>query len=340
MLKNPDPEMAEPLNLLTVSGISKKKDEAFILQDISFNQQKFQKIAIAGETGSGKSTLMKIIAGLINPDIGEVYFENERIKRVPEEKLIPGHIGIAYLSQYFDLPHFLRVEQALQYSNELAEEEAGLIYEVCRISQFLKRRTDQLSGGEKQRIALAKLLISSPTLLLLDEPFSNIDLIQKNILKSVIHDLGEHLNITCMMVSHDPLDTLSWADEIKIMKGGKILQSGSPRQIYYQPVNEYGAGLFGQYNLIDAALAHAFTGDKKIGWKGDKLLVRPESFHIIEIDSQAPQGTILDIQFLGSYVDTVVSIGNSKISIRSAMHHLSKGDRVSVSVAPENIWKV
>src|SRR5580692_3903516 len=116
------------MNLLTVSNIYKRQNENFVIKNISFTQKKFQQIAIAGETGSGKSTLLKIIAGIITPDAGEVWFLKERIKRVPEEKLIPGHEGIAYLSQQFELQNNYRVEELLSYANTLTEKNSSGLF--------------------------------------------------------------------------------------------------------------------------------------------------------------------------------------------------------------------
>jgi ABC-type lipoprotein export system ATPase subunit len=146
--------------LLTVENISRTEGD-FVLTGISFTQKKHQKIAIAGETGSGKSTLLKIIAGLQQADTGEVYLGKERVEGA-YERLVPGHPRIAYLSQNFELPKFLRVEQVLNYANTLSEEAASTLYNVCQIDHLQKRRTDELSGGEKQRIAIARLLITSP----------------------------------------------------------------------------------------------------------------------------------------------------------------------------------
>ncbi|MGZ8542231.1 MAG: ATP-binding cassette domain-containing protein, partial [Chitinophagaceae bacterium] len=143
--------------LLTVSGLYKSERDKFVVKNISFIQQPFQKIAIAGETGSGKTTLLKMIAGLIQPDTGKIQFENEKVVG-PFDKLIPGHRGIAYLSQHFELRNNYRVEEELEAVNKLTEKQAKDLYAVCRIEQLLKRRTDQLSGGERQRIVLAKLL--------------------------------------------------------------------------------------------------------------------------------------------------------------------------------------
>ncbi|HEY8968242.1 MAG TPA: ATP-binding cassette domain-containing protein, partial [Puia sp.] len=146
------------------------------LGDVRMVLSKGWRMAVAGETGSGKTSLLKTIAGLMPG--GRVFFEGQRVLG-PLEKLIPGHPGIAYLSQQFELPQHLRIEQVLEYANELPEEEAQELFRVCQIDHLMKRKTHQLSGGERQRIALAKLLIAAPRLLLLDEPFSNLDMIHK-----------------------------------------------------------------------------------------------------------------------------------------------------------------
>jgi ABC-type sugar transport system ATPase subunit len=300
------------MDLLQVSGVMKQQQGVAVLKETSFTQQKFQKIAIAGETGSGKSTLMKIIGGLIQADGGTVLFENVRVKG-PEEVLLPGHPGIAYLSQHFELRNHYRVEELLSYSNKLSDEEAENIYKVCRITHLMKRKNDQLSGGEKQRIALAKLLITSPRLLLLDEPFSNLDMIHKNILKSVISDLGEKLEVTCMLISHDAPDILSWADEVIVMKDGEIIQQGTPEVIYHQPVNEYTAALFGRYNVV----------------KGQ--IIRPEKIKIQE-GKHTHKGVINNMLFFGSYYELEIKLSDDIIKVNTTDDRFKKGDTVHVAL--------
>ncbi|MFD3001745.1 ABC transporter ATP-binding protein [Pontibacter toksunensis] len=325
------------MSLLSVSGISIQEKGDFTLHDISFTQEEFQKIAIAGETGAGKSTLLKIIAGLVQPDAGEVFFEDRKVIG-PLDKLIPGHPGISYLSQHFELPKSLRVEQVLKYANTLPGEEAELLYGVCRIDHLLPRRTDHLSGGEKQRIALAKLLISSPKLLLLDEPYSNLDAVHKNVLKSVIRDIGERLKITCVLTSHDPLDTLSWADEVLVMKAGRVLQQGTPEQMYRQPVNEYVAGLFGSYNLLPPAQATAFSKLPGIKPNGKRMLIRPENLRIVEEGQEALTGKVSKVTFYGSYYELKVSLpGNATVTVKTVKGNIAKGDTVYISLSPENV---
>ena len=220
------------------------------LPTIDFVQHEGSHLAIAGETGSGKSTLLKIIAGLAAPTTGAVYLEGVRV-RGPMERLIPGEPGIAYLSQYFELWHHYTVQEVLSYSNDLSPGEATALYRLCHIDHLLLRRTDQLSGGERQRIALARLLVHPPRLLLLDEPFSNLDMIHKRLLKKVIRDVTGKYRITCILVSHDPFDTLSWADELLLLKEGRIHQQGPPREVYSAPLDEYAAGLLGEYALVN-----------------------------------------------------------------------------------------
>lgn len=325
------------MNLLQVTGISLQEEENVVLKDISFSQEAFQKIVIAGETGSGKSTLLQIIAGLVQADTGLVLFDNKRVKG-PAEELVPGHPGIAYLSQQFELPQFLRVEQVLRYANKLGPQEAETLYGVCQIDHLLKRKTNQLSGGERQRIALARLLLSRPRLLLLDEPFSNLDMAHKQMLKTVIHDIGERLEITCMLISHDPHDTLSWADEILVLREGQLLQKGTPGQIYRQPVNEYVAGLFGPYNLISPAAAQAIAPLPVSLQAGEKIMIRPENLKIAVAGKQAVSGKVNRVTFYGSYYEITVSLAQLLLQVKTDTCQLKPGDAISLELAPDGMW--
>jgi iron(III) transport system ATP-binding protein len=244
------------------------------------------------------------------------------------------------LSQQYELPKFLRVEQVLKYANKLSAGEAERLFAVCRIDHLGSHRTDQLSGGERQRIALTKLLLASPKLLLLDEPFSNLDMVHKNILKAVIQDIGEQLQITCILISHDPQDTLSWADEILVLRGGQMQQIGSPRHIYTQPANEYVAGLFGRYNLLPNAGVFKELAAPPREKKSQKILIRPESFNLQEPGENGLNGTVKNIKYFGAYSEIEVVVAGVVISVRTSTSHLAPGDAVGVSVAPDAVWYV
>ena len=311
---------------LEVSDISKKNEEEFVLREITFTQKQFQKIVVVGETGFGKSTLLKIIAGLVQSDSGQVILEGEKI-RGPEEKLVPGHSSIAYLSQHFELPHSLRVEQVLTYASILDDEEANELYRICQIDHLLKRRTDQLSGGERQRIALCRLLITSPVLLLLDEPYSHLDMVHKNTLKKVINDIVKKIKITCILVSHDPFDTLPWANHIIVLKDGRMIQQSTPEKIYFKPTDEYVAGLFGKYNLLSKEQVELLTS----GVSKKNRIVRPEQIKLSSKKGKSNKGIVTKVNFFGGFYELEVNWNTTQLTIRSSDSY-KKGDEVYLSL--------
>ncbi len=323
--------------LLTVSGISKMKAGNCVVNNIYFTQEPFEKIAIAGETGSGKTSLLKMIAGLMQPTNGQILLDGINVKG-PDEQLIAGNKKIAYLSQYFELRHHYRVIEVLQMANQLTVEEAGNIYSICHITHLLQRSTDELSGGEKQRIALARLLSTSPKLLLLDEPFSNLDMQHKNLMKSVLQDAGEKLQISCILVSHDALDILSWADRVMLMKAGQIVQQGSAEQVYRQPINEYCAGLLGAYNLVDVSATHSFEGESRNLKSEKKLLIRPELISINLQNRDGIKGTIQKILYWGSYYTIDVLVGNQLIRTQTSNNEFKMGEEITLTLAVNNGW--
>jgi len=321
------------MGFLEISNISKYHDGKPVVDDISFSQKAFQKIAIAGETGSGKSSMLKMIAGLVQPDQGMIYFNDKHVLG-PDFKLIPGHPDIAYLSQHFELRNSYRVEELLSYANKLSEEMANAIFEVCMISHLVKRRTDQLSGGERQRIAIARLLIGSPKLLILDEPYSNLDLIHKNILKNVIREIGNSLQITCLMVSHDPSDILSWADEIILMKAGKIIQQGKPEDVYRYPVNAYAAGLLGNYYTLSPKLSDAFRKISEVRENGNEIFVRPEYFKIVS-ENEGLVAFVKEKYFMAGIYELELVLADTIITIRTMQKHPKKGDKIFIALEKE-----
>jgi iron(III) transport system ATP-binding protein len=193
---------------------------------------------------------------------------------------------------------------------------------------LLERRTNQLSGGEKQRIALCMLLVKHPKLLVLDEPFSNLDPINKNTLKAVLEDITGRLEITCLLASHDPNDTLSWAEDILVMKEGKMVQQGTPQQIYQQPLNEYVAGMFGKYNLLTPEQASWFgieTNEKKV-------MIRPEGFSISTSGHDAVKGTIQKISFWGSFYEAALLVKDLKVYVRMMKNDWVVGEEVFIAI--------
>ncbi len=312
------------MSLLSVKNVTKSHGTEVVVNNISLTVEKGERWAIAGETGSGKTTLMRIIAGLGQADTGEVLFEDKKVKGV-NEKLMPGHPGIAYLSQHFELNNNYRVEEVIDYNNKLSPSETRRLMEVCDITHLTKRVTQTLSGGEKQRVALARLLTNKPRLLLLDEPYSNMDQIHTHILKNVVDNVAEELGITCMLISHDPEDILPWADELLIMRHGRIVQSGSPMMVYRHPQNEYAAGLLGKYNVLTLSLTMSLP---------DRLFsayIRPEDIIITNQPNGIP-GRVTRVQFYGAFYEVTVQIEGQKIYVRTDRDDIMVGDAVKLDM--------
>ena len=326
--------MSETAAFLTVTDLSLAERGVTALQQVSFRLPAGRRLALAGESGAGKSTLLQCIAGLVQPTGGEIRFAGRRVKG-PQEVLVPGHEGIVYLSQKSDLPHSLRVEQVLRYANKRPAAEAAAVYEVCRITHLLPRRTDQLSGGEQQRVALARLLLSGPRLLLLDEPFSNLDRVHKQQLQTILREVGEELDITCLLVSHDPTDTLPWAEEMLVLQQGRLVQQGPPEQVYRQPVNEYTAALFGDYNRLHGPDLRALLATPRRRLPGPVLLLRPESLLLHAAEAAGVRAHVRAVRFLGSYYEVEVELpAGTHLRARVTANPPAVGTAVAVAPAP------
>jgi ABC-type Fe3+/spermidine/putrescine transport system ATPase subunit len=322
------------MELLEVMNISFEERGVQVIEPLSFVQRAGQKLALVGESGAGKSTLLQLIMGMVQVGGGEIRVAGTRV-RGPEEALVPGPPGVAYLSQKSDLPKFLRVEQVLGYASKRPAAEAHSLYNLCRINHLLARRTDQLSGGEQQRVALARLLLGQPRLLLLDEPFSNLDRVHKRQLQAIIEEVGTRLGITCLLVSHEATDVLGWADELLVLRRGQLVQRGTPEVLYKEPVDEYTAALLGDYSLVPGADRRALAPD--LAGEG-MLLVRPEQVRLGPSAAGRALGTVQAVRFLGSYYELEVQLGATRLRARITKPTYILGEQVSVQVAPDATW--
>ena len=319
---------------LSVQSLTKQIGQQPAVQSVSFELSRFQKLAIAGETGSGKSTLLKMIGGLVQPDYGGVYYEGKRVAG-PNEQLIPGHPKIGYLSQHFELRNHYLVQVFMAMASLLPVVEASEIYSVCQVDHLLRRWTHELSGGEKQRIALAKVLVTSPGLLLLDEPFSNLDLPHKFIMRQVLADVSNQLGISCILVSHDAQDLLSWADTIMILHDGSIVQQGATDLVYRRPVNAYAASLLGTMQLLPNTVVAAMTGTSKEQLPGH-LFLRPEW---IELSADAgAAGIVTNSSFCGNFYLVQVSCNGQEVLVQVQKNPPLPGESVYLSANPADLW--
>ncbi len=308
---------------LRVQQLSTEKDGNPVLEAISFSLERGKKLAIAGETGSGKTTLLKAIGGLVQPLNGSVYFKGEPVPG-PKDQLIPGHPRMAYLSQQYELRNHYRVEEELAYTNQIGTGKARRIFEICRVDHLLKRYTHQLSGGERQRIATARVLVAQPELLLLDEPFSNLDPLHKKTMQDVVQAIGTELGISAVLVDHEPKDTLSWADEILVLRNGKLVQQDHPQAIYYMPKDAYVAGLFGEFNIIKGNLCEELMG------RPTNILLRPEQLELFPGHIPGPKARFIRKKFYGSITLAEVICQGEKLYTFPGTADLQEGEMVTI----------
>ncbi|UOX33964.1 ABC transporter ATP-binding protein [Flavobacterium sediminilitoris] len=240
--------------MLIVSNINFSYDKTITVKEINFTLNKGENLALIGESGCGKSTLLKLIYGLYDLDKGEIQWNNNQVLG-PKHHLVPGMPYMKYLAQDFDLmPYITVTENVGKYlSNFFPEEKKQRIQElleVVEMTEFANVKANFLSGGQMQRVAIAKVLAKEPELLLLDEPFSHIDNFRKNSLRRRMFRYLKAKNITCIVATHDVQDVLSFSDEVIVMKNGQILEKGKTNSIYNNPNSFYVASLFGEVNQI------------------------------------------------------------------------------------------
>ncbi len=241
--------------MLSVQNITFSYNEIPNLHAISLQLPKGKNLALIGESGCGKSTLLKLIYGLYDLDKGQIFWNDIEVLG-PKYHLIPGMPFMKYLAQDFDLmPYITVAENVGKYlSNFFPEEKKARIAELLEIVEmtaFADVKAKLLSGGQMQRVALARVLALEPEVLLLDEPFSHIDNFRKNSLRRKLFGYLKEKEITCIVATHDSTDVLSFADEVVIIKEGKIVASGIPKDIYENPNHKYVASLFGDVNEIE-----------------------------------------------------------------------------------------
>ncbi len=298
-----------------------------IIDNISLSIKRHQIFALLGQSGSGKSTLLKLIAGLLEPLAGELEIDSEAIKP-PSQKLIPGNEKIKIVRQDNPLFPNISLKENIEYELRFFNDE----YKDKRVAKLLKLTglqavADQLprqsSEGEQQRTAIARALADEPSLLLLDEPFSNLDYRNKSTLKDKIKDIVKDEKMACIFVTHDITDVFGTADKLAILIQGRITQTAKPITVYKNPKNAYAAAMTGDYNLISAS-----DGEKYLNISTPKevILIRPEEIRLGEMSML--NGKITSQIERGIYNEISLKVGKLKLKAFS-MKKYKMGEIVS-----------
>ena len=246
------------MSYLSVSQLSKTYPHAELpaLLPIDFAIEEGEVISFLGESGSGKSTLLNLLAGLLDASEGTVHLAQEAIKG-PSSKLVAGYESIKLVQQGLKLSPNMRVWENLRYhllrtTKSYQTQRVAELLQLCQLDGFAEKYPRELSGGQQQRVAIGRAIAKQPKLLLLDEPFSNLDTILKQELLTSLTEIIKKSGITAIFVMHDTADALRISDRIGIMKTGSLIQFASPVQIYDEPVSAYVARLIGQPTILKA----------------------------------------------------------------------------------------
>ncbi|MEJ7779728.1 MAG: ABC transporter ATP-binding protein [Daejeonella sp.] len=302
------------------------------VSDINLTIEKGEFVAIVGESGSGKSTLLKLIYGTLAPNAGELTFNGEHLPG-PHEKLIPGHDSMKMLSQDFNLNLYAKVyeniESMLSNENVQAKKQKTLeMMEFLGIDALANKRIVELSGGEQQRVALARAIITEPEVLLLDEPFSQLDAVLKTQFRADLKRLCTFLGITIILVSHDPVDGLTLANRMIILKDGMLIESGEPSALYNSPSHIYTARLLGNAFVLPSDEAKLMG----IRSKAPNVMIYPEWVQLKNSWS-SKRYEVKEIFFRGSYEELLLERKDIKIrAINSKPGIYERGQEVQVVI--------
>ncbi|MCL2415459.1 MAG: ABC transporter ATP-binding protein [Defluviitaleaceae bacterium] len=300
---------------ITIENAVKRYGNTTVLPGLSARIENGEFFTLLGPSGCGKTTLLRMIAGFASIEGGDIAFDGKVINNIPAHK---RNIGMVF-QNYAIFPH-LTVRQNVEYGlkiRRVAKDETRRrvdeILEIVRISEYQKRLPENLSGGQQQRVALARAVVIHPSLLLMDEPLSNLDAKLRIEMRSAIREIQRKVGITTIYVTHDQEEALAISDRIAVMNEGEIQQTGAPENIYSRPYNIFVSTFIGHSNQFSGGLVPNETGyalklgSCNIGMTGieenapkDVLVcVRPEEFIINE---GGIPFTVVDKVFLGKYV--------------------------------------
>ena len=320
---------------LKVQNLNHKIKNLSILQNISLDLEEDKIACILGPSGCGKTTLLKLISGLENIQKGEIYIKDKLVSS-PNKYVKTEERNIGFLFQDFALFPHLTVEANLKFAikkNYDSKKDIEEIIELIKLPFSLNKYPHELSGGEQQRVALARAIIAKPDLLLLDEPFSNLDLSLKEEIRDDTLHLLQKFNTSVIIVTHDPFEAMFISNKIYIFQeDGKIVQSGSPNDLYNNPKSSYVAEFFGETNkftgVVNNSKVETAIGSIPVNGiaesKNVEIHIRPQAIKLIKEKTpiNGIKGTVMASKLMGSYSFIHLSVldqNNNVIHVHSHM---------------------
>ena len=343
-------------NEVIIKDAVKRYGDFTALNGVSLNIKEGEFFTLLGPSGCGKTTLLRMIAGFNSIEGGDFYFGEKRINDVAAHK---RDIGMVF-QNYAIFPH-LTVRENVAYGLKARKTPKAEMnsrvdeaLELVQISHLADRKPNELSGGQQQRVALARAFVIEPSVLLMDEPLSNLDAKLRVQMRTVIKKLQRRLGITTIYVTHDQEEALAISDRIAVMKDGNIMQIGTPNEIYAKPQNPFVAGFIGVSNFMDCQCVGGEDGFAKVTIQGElsisvpvrkvytgkaKISARPEQLFFSQ---EGMPGKVLFSTFLGDFIEYEVELDDGQSLIvneytKDTADVHADGERVCLSFDPERI---
>ncbi|NMY39466.1 MULTISPECIES: ABC transporter ATP-binding protein [unclassified Pseudomonas] len=328
------------MSFVSVEHLQKSYSGTPVFSDINCSIAKGEFVTLLGPSGCGKSTLLRCIAGLTPVDEGTILLDGQDI--VP---LSPQKRGIGMVFQSYALFPNMTVEQNVAFGLRMQKVNANdshkrvtEVLQLVELNDYAKRYPHQLSGGQCQRVALARSLVTRPRLLLLDEPLSALDARIRKHLREQIRQIQRELNLTTIFVTHDQEEALTMSDRIFLMNQGRIVQSGNAQTLYAAPVDAFAAGFIGNYNLLDPEAATRLLQRPVTS----RIAIRPETLGL-SLQGE-PDALIRSHSLLGNVIRYRVEVRGVELIVdvlnRSSADLLPDGQRAALTIDPSTLCEV
>ncbi len=335
--------------IIDLKNISVSYDGEPILKDLNLYIRDKEFITFLGPSGCGKTTTLRVIAGFIEPDGGDVIFDNKRINGVPPHKrqvntIFQRYALFPHLNVYENIAFGLRLKKV---SNKEIKQTVTDMLALVNLRGFEKRNIQSLSGGQQQRVAIARALAVKPRVLLLDEPLGALDLKLRKDMQIELKNIQQRLGITFIYVTHDQEEALSMSDTVVVMDSGVIQQIGTPLDIYNEPKNAFVADFIGESNILDGVMIDdclaEFSGhrfeclDKGFGKnEAVDVVVRPEDVDVVAPEKGMLCGVVTSVTFKGVHFEIIVDIGGFKWMIQTTDYQ-PEGAKIGLYIEPDAI---
>ncbi|MCQ4922566.1 ABC transporter ATP-binding protein [Tissierella carlieri] len=337
------------MSKITLKNIEKSFNKIKVLNNINFEVPEGKVVSLLGPSGCGKTTTLKIIAGLIKADNGEIFLGDKDITDVPVEK----RGAVIVFQDYLLFPH-LNIEENIGFGLKMAripKKEINIqverMLELVQLKGYNKKYPNELSGGQQQRVALARALAIEPKVLLLDEPFSNLDTKLREDMREFTLEIQRKLNITTILVTHDKEEALMSSDKIAIMLNGEIKQFGTPEELYERPTSIEVADFFGEKNYIGGMVENnMFISDicnlpvEMEDIKKAKAMIKPENIKMYPEGTTGLTGIVASSKYAGERVYYTVLIKGKELKIISQNSKIYKvGESIDIDIEGIKIFK-